>query len=177
MKKVCLYRILCMKFSLSLHFFSVMIRMLLFFLSFFFSIFLLTETDLRMLLFFWYYRVQYRLCLTLVTPWTVACQALLSMGFPRQDCWSGLPFLLPRDLPDPGIKSTFPVSLALQVDSLSVEPSRKHQGGIFPHKNFHIRIPSPVLRKERKIFYCPATKHYGPLQPIRNHCNFELSHL
>ena len=39
-----------------------------------------------------------------VTPWTVACQAPLSMEFPRQEYWSGLPFPSPRDLPDPGIK-------------------------------------------------------------------------
>ena len=38
------------------------------------------------------------------TPWTVAHQAPLSMGFPRQDYWSGLPFPLPGDLPKPGIK-------------------------------------------------------------------------
>ena len=44
------------------------------------------------------------------TPWTVACQAPLSMEFPRQEYWSGLPFPPPRDLPNPGIK---PASLAL----------------------------------------------------------------
>ena len=49
------------------------------------------------------------------TPWTVACQASLSMGFPNQEYWSGLPFLSPGDLPDPGIKLTSP---ALQADSL-----------------------------------------------------------
>ena len=44
-----------------------------------------------------------------VTLWTVACQALLSIGFSRQEYWSGLPFPLPGDLPDPG---TEPASLA-----------------------------------------------------------------
>ena len=39
-----------------------------------------------------------------VTPWTVAGQASLSMDFSRQEYWSGLPFLSPGDLPDPGIK-------------------------------------------------------------------------
>ena len=39
-----------------------------------------------------------------VTPWTTASQALLSMGFPRQEYWSGLPFLPPGDFPEPGIK-------------------------------------------------------------------------
>ena len=49
------------------------------------------------------------------TPWTVARQALLSMEFSRQEYWSGLLYLSPRDLPDPGIKSMSP---ALQADSL-----------------------------------------------------------
>ena len=39
-----------------------------------------------------------------VTLWTVACQAPLSMGFSRQEYWSGLPFPFPGDLPDPGIE-------------------------------------------------------------------------
>ena len=42
------------------------------------------------------------------TPWTVAHQALLSMGFSRQEYWSGLPFPSPEDLPDPGIELTSP---------------------------------------------------------------------
>ena len=41
-----------------------------------------------------------------VTPWTVACQAPLSMGFSRQEYWSGLPCPPPGDLPDPGIEPT-----------------------------------------------------------------------
>ena len=53
--------------------------------------------------------------LLFVTPWTVAHQAPLSMGFSRQEHWSGLPFPPPGDLPDPGIQ---PTSSALQVDSL-----------------------------------------------------------
>ena len=50
-----------------------------------------------------------------VTPRIVAHQAPRSMGFPRQEYWSGLPFPSPVDLPDPEIK---PVSPASQVDSL-----------------------------------------------------------
>ena len=42
------------------------------------------------------------------TPWTVACQAALSMGFSRQEYWSGLPFPTPGDLPDPGIEPPTP---------------------------------------------------------------------
>ena len=42
-----------------------------------------------------------------VTPWTVARQAHLSIGFSRQEYWSGLPFPSPGDLPNPGIEPTF----------------------------------------------------------------------
>ena len=56
------------------------------------------------------------------TQWTVAHQALLSMGFPRQEYWSGLPFPSPRDLPNPGIK---PVSQALPGRFFITEPPGK----------------------------------------------------
>ena len=48
-----------------------------------------------------------------VTLWTVACQDPLSMGLSRQEHWSELPYPPPRDLPDPGIELTSPVSPAL----------------------------------------------------------------
>ena len=60
-------------------------------------------------------------CLT-VTLWTVACHAPPSLGFSRQEYWSGLPFPFPGDLPNPG---TEPRSPALQADSLLSEPSGK----------------------------------------------------
>ena len=60
-----------------------------------------------------------------VTPWTVAHQAPLSMRFFRQEYWNGLPFLPPRDLPNPGIEPMSPVSLVWQADSLPAEPSGK----------------------------------------------------
>ena len=53
------------------------------------------------------------------TPWAVARQAPLSMGFSRQEYWVGLPFSSPGDLPNPGIKHGSP---ALQADSLPSEP-------------------------------------------------------
>ena len=53
------------------------------------------------------------------TPWTVAYQAPPSMGFSRQQCWSGLPFPSPGDLPDPGIEHGSPT---LQADALPSEP-------------------------------------------------------
>ena len=60
-------------------------------------------------------------CLT-VTPMDCACQSPLSMGFSRQEYWSGLPCPLPGDLPNLGIE---PGSPALQADSLLSEPPRK----------------------------------------------------
>ena len=57
-----------------------------------------------------------------MTPWTVACQAPLSMEFSRQESWSGLPCSSPGDLPDPGIEPWLPT---LQADSLLSEPLGK----------------------------------------------------
>ena len=59
-----------------------------------------------------------------VPPWTVAHQAPLFMGFPRQEYWSGLPFPSPGDLPDPGVEPRCP---ALQMDSIPSEPPGKPQ--------------------------------------------------
>ena len=56
------------------------------------------------------------------TPWPVTYQATLTMGFSRQECWSGLPFPSPGHLPDPGIE---PRSPALQAGALPSEPSGK----------------------------------------------------
>ena len=67
------------------------------------------------------------------TTWTIARQASLSMGFPRQEYWSGLPFPSAGDLPNPGIKR---VSPAWQVDSLPLShlgspPSPSVYGSLF----------------------------------------------
>ena len=51
--------------------------------------------------------------LLFATPWTVACQAPLFMGFSRQEYWGKLPCPLPGDLPDPGIEPKSPLSSAL----------------------------------------------------------------
>ena len=90
------------------------------------------------------------------TPWTVAHQTPLSMGFSRQEHWSGLPFPSPGDLPNPGIK---PRSLALQADSLLSEP---------PGKLYHLNTkicPFPGL------LLLPHT--VVPL-PNPGHCHFPI---
>ena len=67
-----------------------------------------------------------------MTPWTVAHQDPLSMGFSRPEYWSGLPFPSPGDLPNPGIE---PRSPALQADALTSEPPGKPE---LPRKiNYH----------------------------------------
>ena len=57
-----------------------------------------------------------------MTPWAIARQASLSMGFSRQEYWSGLPFPSPGDLPNPGIE---PVSPVLVGESFTTEPPGK----------------------------------------------------
>ena len=58
----------------------------------------------------------------LTTLWTVACQAHQSMEFSRQEYWNGLPFPSSEDLSNAGIQPAAPSSLALQEDSLPLEP-------------------------------------------------------
>ena len=72
-----------------------------------------------------------------VTPWTVAYRAPPSMGFSRQECWSGLPFPSPGDLPDPGIE---PGSPALQADALQSEPPGKPLAAKYIYKLHKILI-------------------------------------
>ena len=67
------------------------------------------------------------------TPWTVAYQASPSMGFSRQEYWSGLPFPSPGDPPDPGIK---PRSPTLEADALTSEPTGKPNKIKYPIKSF-----------------------------------------
>ena len=66
------------------------------------------------------------------TPWTVAHQASLFMGFSRQEYWNGLPFPSPGDLPNPGIK---PGSPALQVDFYCLS----HQGSPTANKGLQAK--------------------------------------
>ena len=72
-----------------------------------------------------------------VTPWTVAYQAPLSMGFSRQQGWSGLPFPSPGDFPDPGIE---PGSPTLQADALPSEPPGKQ---LIKKQSYHFADKDP----------------------------------
>ena len=66
--------------------------------------------------------------LLFATPWTVDHKAPLSMGLPRQEYWSGLPFPSPGDLPGPGIEPVPHGLLHWQMDSLPLS----HVGSLFP---------------------------------------------
>ena len=78
------------------------------------------------------------------TPWTVAHQASMSMGFSRQEYWSGLPFHSPGDLPDPRIE---PGSPALQADALLSEPPGKYAEVEFKSSSFSL----PLLGKKSSM--------------------------
>ena len=73
-----------------------------------------------------------------MTPWTVAYQAYWSMGFSRQEYWSGLPFPSPGDLPYLGIE---PESPALEADNLTSEPPGKPG----------LRVPASLLTQLRLL--------------------------
>ena len=101
-----------------------------------------------------------------VTPWTVAHQALLPMGFSRQEYWSGLPRSPPGDLSDPG---TEPWSPALQVDSLPSEPPGKPKntgvGSLVPSPGNH---PDPGIEPALQADSLPAKL---PRKPCGNPYN------
>ena len=88
------------------------------------------------------------LCPTLATPWTAAHQAPLSMGFPRQEHWSGLPFPSLGDLPDPKIE---PASPALQADSLPLSHQARTQSNRSKHEGHPYSFLQKGGREGRKV--------------------------
>ena len=79
------------------------------------------------------------------TSWTVVHQTLLSMGFPRQEYWNGLPCPPPGDFPDPGIKLSSP---ALAGGFFTTEPPGKPYVHIYTHIcNLYSRLPCPRNRQ------------------------------
>ena len=81
------------------------------------------------------------------TPWIVARQVSLSMGYPRQEYWNGLPFPPPGDLPDLGIEHVSPSSPALTGGFFTTVPSGKHI--------VTIRILTIINNKVNICFPCP----------------------
>ena len=100
-----------------------------------------------------------------VTPWTVAHQAPLSVGFSRQEYWSELPRSSPRDLPDPETESGSP---ALQADSLLSEPQREECGEKFVFSKRSQYVESKELRFESWFYpdyfgFLPLVSHWSIL--------------
>ena len=91
-------------------------------------------------------------CPTLATPWTVACQAPLSVGFSRHEYWNELPFPSPGDLPNPGIE---PGSPALQADSSPL--SYQGSSGEGPRHPLLLRdIRTPLSAPSPRQNYTPV---------------------
>ena len=87
---------------------------------------------------------------TFMTPWTVAVQAPLSMGFSKQEYWSGLPCPPPGDLPDPGIEPCLLCLLHRQAASLPLRPRKPHftRGSVQTsvlRSQFSAPFPSPAV--------------------------------
>ena len=87
------------------------------------------------------------------TPWTIAYQGPLSMGFPRQEYWSRLPFPSPGDLPNPGIKPGSPV---LRADTLPSEPPWPRKAGLL--------APRERTLPKADLWNVLVSKHF-PSQP------------
>ena len=86
------------------------------------------------------------------TPWTVAHQAPLSMGFSRQESWSGLPCPPPGDLPNPGIEPVTPVSPALTSGFSTAEPRAEAPSEGRPSPN-----PLPCMESLDQYLWVPTT--------------------
>ena len=97
-----------------------------------------------------------------VTPWTVTHQAPPSVGFSRQEYWSGLPFPSPGDLPDPGIR---PRSPAL-ADTLNSEPPGKPLIYILSSVQSH---SCPTLCNSMNLSTPGLPAHHQLLESTQNH--------
>ena len=118
-------------------------------------------------------------CLTLGTPWTGALQAPLSMRFPRQGYWSGLSFLSPGYLPDPGIKLS---SLAWQVNSLQLSHQRNPNNDtlILKYLAYHRASTNLKSASSRALFttaYWEISLHTLILKAVSPFISFEVKFL
>ena len=97
-----------------------------------------------------------------VTLWTVPHQAPLSMGFSRQEYWSGLPFPFPGDLPNPGIKPMSPASPALAGKLFTSEPAESPQGKYGSYLKVQgKRVVSCSKKQEEEMIFVTITVSQG----------------
>ena len=97
-----------------------------------------------------------------VTPWSAACWTPLSMGFPRQEDWSGLPYPPPGHLPNLGLE---PRSPSLQADSLSSEADRNFQKTLISLSQ-KLKLKARLLRPQP----CNGVNFYHPMQSSSGQC-------
>ena len=98
------------------------------------------------------------------TWWIVAYQAPPSMGFSRQEYWSGLPVPSPGDLPDPGVE---PRSPALQADALSSEPPGKPMRGVISKGESRRReLQTAQTSAEFSFFNLANALNYSVIMPL-----------
>ena len=100
----------------------------------------------------------YQSCLILLQPHAVAHQAPLSVGFCRQQYWSGMLFPTPGDLPDPEIKPASPVLRVLPADSLLAEPLGKPRSFLCTHKK--------KMHVQSCLTVCDPPTHTPPPPPL-----------
>ena len=101
------------------------------------------------------------------TLWTIACQALLSMGFSRQEYWSGLPYPSPGNLPDLGIEPVFLMSPTVAGGFYTTSTTWKAQ---FP-KCFLLKKKSTMNSKQKeKEKICWFNNHYPSFPPFLRYC-------
>ena len=113
-------------------------------------------------------------CPTFATPWTVALQAPLSMGFSRQECWDGLPFPSPGDLPKPVIKPDLlhcRRTPALQMDSLQTELR-----GISIYNIQTSHQVCGLWNQTAQVYLYPGSAIYYPCETIRS-LGLSLTHI
>ena len=117
------------------------------------------------------------------TPWTIACQAPLSMEFSRPEYWSGLPHPTPVDLPNPEIE---PRSPALQADSLLAEPQGKPKNtgvsslsllqriiltqesnqGLLHCRQILYQLSYHMVQRDKYIFVLPTISFLSLVSPV-----------
>ena len=109
------------------------------------------------------------------TPWTVACQAPLPMGFLGQEHWSGLPFPTPGGLSDPGIE---PVSPAFAGRFFTTELTGKPRPGIVPsRKDFRVILTdckSEVEGKMKMLLWRVITKYLRKVEDFKIQYNLQV---
>ena len=126
-------------------------------------------------------------CPTLATPWTAAPQAPLSMGFPRQENWSGLSFPLLGDLPDSGIEPMSPALAGRFFFFLTTEPPGKPLKHTMtkmpPSAKLPVlllvtpgrRTPRPSLRRAGYYQWCGSSEKRSKKVSLQSTCQAEIN--